>query len=40
VKPPCLKPFRLQKPLQHPASGKWKVEMQFVDPPHQGRIAV
>ena len=40
VEPPGLQPFSPQKPLQHPASGKRVVEMKFVDPPHQGQIAV
>ena len=37
---PNLQPFSSQEPLQHPASGKGVVEMQFVDPAHQGKIAV
>ena len=40
VQPPSFQPFRFQKPLQHPASGKRVVEMQFVDPAHQDQIDV
>lgn len=32
--------LRLSKALQHPTSGKWVVEMQFVTPAHHGKIAV
>ncbi|CDI12120.1 protein of unknown function (plasmid) [Agrobacterium pusense] len=32
--------LRISKPFQHPTSGKRVVEMQFLDLPHQGKIAV
>jgi hypothetical protein len=39
VEPPGFQPFSSQEPLQHPTSGEWVVEMQFVDPAHQSQIA-
>ncbi len=39
VQPSSFQPFRFQKPLQHPASREWIVEMQLIDPPHRGKIA-
>ncbi|WP_292052706.1 hypothetical protein, partial [Martelella sp.] len=32
--------FASQKPLQHPTSRERIFEMQFVDPAHQGKIAI
>jgi len=40
VQSPDLQSFSPQEPLQHPAAGKREVQMQFVDPAHQDKIAV
>lgn len=40
MEPPGFQTFSLQKTLQHPTSRKRVFEMQFVDPAHQGKIAI
>lgn len=40
MKPPSLQPFSPQKPLQHLTFGERVIEMHFIDPPHQGQIAL
>ena len=37
VQPPGLQTFSPQAPLQYPTSGKRVAEVQFVDPPDQGK---